>query len=123
MGVQVVHGLRCSSEEERRPHKPNGRGFESHHRDWFFPSAPYGPGADTRSGTRRRILWSERSVGPSGPTLALLRSAADSIGRCALDAKNAPYGPPGRHWLWHAAANSSAAADRRACLIAGFNTP
>ena len=27
-----------------------------------------------------------------------------------LDAKNAPYGPPGRHSLWYAAANSSAAA-------------
>ncbi len=29
---------------------------------------------------------------------------------------SAPYGPSGRHSLWYAAANSSAAADRAPCL-------
>ncbi len=38
--VRGVNGMRCSSEEERRPHKPDGRGFESHHRDFFHAFAP-----------------------------------------------------------------------------------
>ncbi len=44
--VRGVHGLRCSSEEEQRPHKPDGRGFESHHRDFEKDGVTRHAGAD-----------------------------------------------------------------------------
>ncbi len=36
---------------------------------------------------------------------------------------SAPYGPPGRHSPWYAAANSSAAADPAPCLSAPYGSP
>ena len=81
-GAGLRARLRCSSEEERRFHKPDGRGFESHHRD--SPRSSVESSCVTGSWPRVRL--------PPG----LFRQAvAQPEERCPAKAEDGGSTPPG----------------------------
>jgi hypothetical protein len=97
-GRHACAQLRCSSEEERRLHKPDGRGFESRHRDFRSDLATDCPVAQRPE----RLFHTQCAAGstPAGATWGTTASetrqaVAQPEERCRAKAADGGSTPPG----------------------------